>query len=241
MLITQLQSLGLNKAEVSIYMYVLEHGAVTPPQIARGTGIARTNTYHVLRSLEALQLIQPVSLGKRQAYIPKDPAAFYEAIEKKKRVIDEILPELRGLHAAQTHKPKIQYYDGDEEIKHAYWSSLDAPEVYAIGSTHSLEQAFPKLYTEYVSELKRRNIVFHDIVTDSSRVNAAPYMAGIMKGLYEVRYLPKKHKDIPTDMLIWNDCVAHITLEKPYFATVITSRLIAETMKTVFSTVWEML
>ena len=64
-------------------------------------------------------------------------------------------------------------------------------------------------------------------------------MKALLKGLYDVKYLPEKHGDIPTDLLIWNDSIAHITLEEPFFATVITNPLLARTMRTLFQTLWE--
>lgn len=240
-LVDELHYLGLNKTEARVYLYLLENGTASPTQIAKGAGILRTNSYHVIQSLLAQHLIQATPSGKRQAYSASDPESFYQAIETKKQAITRVLPDLRGLYTTQKHKPKIQFYEGIEQIIQVYSRSLEAKEIFAIGSTNTLGKVLPDFYKRYVSLVKEKNIFFRDLLTSASQKTTGPYMKSILKGMYEVKYLPKKHEDIPTDLLIWNHSIAHITLEEPYFATVITSPLLARTMRTVFWTLWEAL
>lgn len=241
MLHDAIRSLGLNKNEVEVYLFLLENGLSTPSHIAKGTGILRTNSYHILQSLEAQGLIQRQSQGKRAAYLARDPEAFYHTIETKRETVARILPDLRGLYTIQKNKPKIQFYDGLEQVKEVYTRSLKAKEVYAIGSTKALSEKLQTLYTWYVRQVKERNIVFHDLLTHASKEDSGPFMQSVLKGLYDMKYLPAKYGDIPTDLLIWEDCIAHIALEEPIFATVITSPLLARTMRTLFQVIHERL
>lgn len=240
-LLEELRQLGLNKTEAATYLFLLENGASSPAQIAKGTGILRTNSYHIIQSLLAQNLIQATPAGKRQAYIARDPEALYQSIETKKQAITRILPDLRGLYTTQKHKPKIQFYDGLEQLKEVYWRSLEAKEVFAIGSTNTLDAVLPDVYRRYIQAVHDRGIFFHDLLTNPSQSKTGPYMKNKLKGMYEVKYLPKQHQDLPTDLLIWNDSIAHVTLEAPYFATVITSPLLAQTMRSLFWTIWERL
>ncbi len=233
----QLKRIGLSKSESSVYLFLLEQGVSTPAQIAHGTGILRTNCYHVLENLMSHGLIREQIVGtKRKAYLASDPESLYQSIEQKREVISQILPDLRGLYTTQKNKPKIEFYDGIEQVKEAYWRTLEGKELFAIGSPKSLDRVFPSFYPEYVRELKARNIVFHDIVTQESKEWGGPEMLK-MKGLYDVAYLPAKYKDNPTDMLIWDDHVLIVALEEPFFATVVTNPLIAKTMRMIFSAV----
>ena len=120
----QLKALGLNRTETRIYLYLLEQGLSTPPQIARGTGITRTNCYNILESLKEKDLIAEQTQGKRKAYLARDPEALVRSLERKKEIINEILPQLRGLYTTQKNKPKIKFYDGVEQIKEIYRQSL---------------------------------------------------------------------------------------------------------------------
>ncbi|MBP6944690.1 hypothetical protein KBD61_06290 [Patescibacteria group bacterium] len=241
MLTDSLHSLGLTKTEAAVYLFLLESGVSTPAHIAKGTGILRTNAYHVLQSLEAQDLIEPQTVGKRQSYLARDPQALFHTIEAKREAITRILPDLRGLYSTQKNKPKIQFYDGREQVKQVYLRSLEGKEIFATGSIKSLDKNFDTFFRDYVKEVKKRNIIIHDLPTHASREETGPFTQSVLKGLYDPKYLPAKHDDLPTDLLIWNDCIAHITLEEPFFATVITSPLLAKTMRTLLQILHERL
>ncbi|MBM3204364.1 hypothetical protein FJZ48_00035 [Candidatus Uhrbacteria bacterium] len=237
-----LRAIGLTKTEAAVYLYLLENGVSTPPQIAKGTGILRTNGYHILQTLEHKGLIRPeAGRGKRIAYFASDPEALFRSIEVQREAVSRMLPDLRALYTTQEHKPKIRFYDGLEQVKEVYWLSLEAREIFGIGSTKTLNEVMSDYFKKYVAEAKKRNIIFHDILTSDSKEKSGPFMRETLKGLYDEKYLPEKFDDISTDMLIWNDHTALITLQEPYFATVITSPLIAKTMKTLFYVMQERL
>ncbi len=239
MLQDDLHTLGLSKTEVSVYLFLLENGVSTPAQIAKGAGILRTNGYHILQSLQAQGLIEPQTKGKRQSYLARDPEALFRNIDNKREAISRILPDLRGLYTTQKNKPKIQFYDGREQIKEVYLRSLEAKEIYATGSIKTLDKALGTFFRSYTLEVKKRGIMIHDLPTHASRDETGPFTQSVLKGLYDAKYLPAKHDDVPTDMLVWNDCIAHITLEEPFFATVITSPLLAKTMRTLLQIIHE--
>src|SRR5688500_528889 len=108
----ELKQLGLHKSEIRVYLYLLEAGVSTPPQIAKGTSIARTNCYHILKELEDKGLIQQQASGKRKAYLARDPESIVAALEKKREAASRVVPELRELYTAQKNKPKIRFFKG---------------------------------------------------------------------------------------------------------------------------------
>lgn len=50
--------------------------------------------------------------------------------------------------------------------------------------------------------------------------------------------MPKKPESIKSQILIWNDNVAHIAFEQPYFGTIIKRPGIALAMRTLFEMAW---
>src|SRR3989344_5354407 len=54
---SSLKLMGLNGSQIKVYLYLLAEGLSTPPQISKGTGIARTNCYNILRELDDMDLI----------------------------------------------------------------------------------------------------------------------------------------------------------------------------------------
>lgn len=235
----QLKNFGLSKSESAVYLYLLEHGLSSPPQISKGTTIAVTNCYHILQSLKELNLIAEQSKGKRKAYLPQDPDALVHMAELKKKAAEGLANDLRGIFSLQKNKPKIKYYEGLEQVKKIYLETLSAKKIYGLGSTKMLSDLAPELYNYYLKQLKNKDIVFHDILTAASRAKGAPEMKDALKVLYDAKFLPNEYGDQPTDMLIWDDNIALITLEEPIFGTVITSPLIAKTFGIMFDVMWK--
>lgn len=236
---TQLKGFGLHKSEIAVYLYLLEFGLSTPPQIAKGTKIARTNCYNVLLELKNKGLIQEQEKGKRHAYIANDPESLLHSLELKKNALEKVIPDIRLLYSSGKNKPKIKFYEGIEQIKEVFLQTLSAREVYGIGSTKAMSDLMPEFFIFYNLKLKEKGIMFHDILTSNSKLKGAPEQMATLKGLDEIKFLPNKFKEQPTDILIWDESIALINLGNPIFGTVITSPMLAQTFKVIFQVMWE--
>ena len=120
----QLRKAGLSKSESRVYLYVLENGLSSPPQIAKGTGIARTNTYHILKSLKEKEVIEVQTKGARQVFVATDPSAIVRNIEERKVAMESVLPDLRALYTTQKNKPKVRFFNGWDEVEQVYRETL---------------------------------------------------------------------------------------------------------------------
>jgi sugar-specific transcriptional regulator TrmB len=236
-----LQAIGLHKTESAVYLYILENGLSSPPQIAKGAGLQRTNCYHILLSLKEKGLIEIQEKGKRQAYLASDPEALVRALDKKREAATNLLPDLRALYTTQKNKPKIRFYEGLDQVKEIYWQSLQSKEIFAIGSTKQLTDLDESFLQKYFFEIKKREIFFHDLLSESSKFVTDSAAIPIIKGMYEYKYLPKKYQDPPTDILIWDNHLALINLHEPIFGTILTNSMLADTVKMIFKILWEKL
>ena len=63
----------------------------------------------------------------------------------------------------------------------------------------------------------------------------------IRGALHTIKELGVEPKRVPTDLLIWNDHLALIGLEKPTFGSIITNANLVRTFKTIFELLWEKL
>ena len=236
-----LEAVGLTDTEIRLYLYLLENGLSTPPQIAKGTKMLRPNGYDVLRRLQEKGLIEEHKKGKRHAYTASDPVALVQAWERKKELLQQILPDLRALYTTQKNNPKIQFFDGLEQVKRIYDQTLSAQEVFGIASTGQLFATDPTFFKRYIQQLKKHNIVFHDILTHISLETAAPQMKDVLRGLYEMKFLPEEYKDVPVDILLWDDHIALIAVSEPIFGTVLTHAPINKLFRILFELVWKQL
>lgn len=226
-----LKTLGLRPAEIRVYLYMLVHGLSTPPQIACGTEIARSNCYHHLRQLRDKGLLSEQHRGKRIAYVASDPEALVAGIEHQRQAAKRLLPDLRALYAKQKNKPVIRFYDGWEQVKQIYLLALQAKkkEIHGMGSTELLATINDAFSRSFIKELRSRNIFLYDILPVSSRSGTAEWSKSILKGYYDAKFLPDQYADLGTSLLLWDDHLALISLTEPIFGTLITNASLAST------------
>lgn len=236
-----LKEFGLKKSEIAVYCYLLEHNHATPTQIAKGTGILRTNCYHVLSGLVESGLIREEVGGTgRKMYFANDPESLLRATQKRAAAIERVIPDIRAMFSEKTNKPSVRFYDGKKEIQEIYRASLDAGEVFAVGSTARLQEVMPEFLPWYFAQLKKRRVALYDIVSASSRLITRD-VARVALTDYAPKFLPERYKDLPTDILVWDDNVALITLEEPYFGTVLHNAPLAQTMRMILGLLGERL
>lgn len=233
---------GLLESEITVYLYLLEHGISSPPQIAKGTKIARPNLYGTLRSLKDKALVAEQKNGKRNVYLATDPSILVQLLTARATAMEQILPDLRGLYAAQTNKPVIKYYEGTEHVKEIFHEMLEATSVYGVASTKKLYDALGwDFFKTYIAKMKERGIVLHDILTEDSSQTSAQTPIELLKGLYNARILPKGTENLAVDILVWDDKVALISTETPVFGTLIKNQAIASVLKIMFNLSWKQL
>ncbi len=80
----------------------------------------------------------------------------------------------------------------------------------------------------------------YDILTNASQ-DIVRTTKSMMRGLYDPRLLPARCSDVPTDMLLWDDHIALITLTEPIFGTVLSNGVMAQTFRTMYEIMWEAL
>lgn len=239
----ELKNLHLTPNEIKIYLFLVEYGVASSPKISRATKIARTNTYHVLDRLIQKGLIDHNLKGKRKVYYAKDPESLYESVDEAKKAVGNILPALKGLYHKHENKPQITYYEGLKEIQVLYNMALDVKDfkIFAIGSTQTLSVIMQDyIENHFVPELKKRNIIFHDILESRSEKYSQEVYKKILNSFYDTRIIGRKH-EIYTDILIWDDMIALVSLKEPFFGTVIRNTYISQTFKTLYNIIWNAL
>ncbi len=232
-IIEQLHDIGLKQNEAEIYLFLLENGLSTPPQIAKATSIARTNCYNILKSLLEKDVVNEQMKGKKKIYTARDPKSLKLNLERKMESINRLLPDLEALHKTQKNKPLFRFYDGFDELRFIYEQSLEAQEIYSIASIEGLHRLDSQFFEEYNKKCTRKNIRFHDILTAGSR-KSAEIIENIQDKNHTIQFLPPEYSENITEMLMWDDNIALISLETPIFGTIITSKPLANTLRTIF-------
>lgn len=242
-----LEQAGLNKNEAQVYQLVLEHGEITPPQVAEITGITRQNAYAVLKSLMQKELVEEIERKKKLAYKPLPPEAIASYTEKKTReaemaekAILSALPEFQSLFNLTSTKPGISYFEGIEGIQKIYEDTLRVGEpIYAFLSPQEVD---PRLRIwldrNYARRRKAANIPAQVIVSQESKYSQ--YTDEDKDNLRETKIVKSSLFPINIEINIYGNKVAFINFhEKEKLAGfVVEGKLIAEAMRSIFQICW---
>lgn len=234
----KLQQLGLNTSEIVVYLDLLENGLSSPPLISRRTNITRTNCYNVLGELVNRDLIVEQVVEGRKAYLPRDPEALLLGLERKKEIVTDLLPQLRGLYTTHKNKPKIKFYDGLGQMEQIFLASLNAKTIYgfvSMGKLFHVKQFGPS-YMTALRDLKIEFLNLAPLPTEGTPDKRPEYG---LDDNYKERYLPNGFTPFPTETLIWGDNIAMLNMEDPAFGTVITNKAITDTFRSMHAAMWK--
>lgn len=238
-----LKDIGFTPNEIKVYFYVLEKGASTPPQISKGISMPRSNIHYILTNLVEKDVLKKQVKGKRFVYIPNDPSITLLLADRRRKIMEEIVPDLQALYKNSTNKPVIKFYDGILEISQIFEDIIFMREKKLIAFA-SIKKLFSKMPLSFPIKIQRaikqKEIFFQEILTldskkdaEEAKINMSPY--------YDYKILSEKYPDFPTDILVWDDSLALITLSEPEFGVVLTNKSLADTYRTHFKIMWNSL
>lgn len=212
----QLKNLGLNSSECSVYLFLLQNGSTTPPEVSQGTGISRTNCYHLFESLIEKQLIEERPDGKRKVYVARHPSAVLDMLKKQQSAAELLLPDLEALYTPHKNKPQISYLAGWDEIRKIFYEALEATRVTILGDLKPIEAATGMLLPYFKEEVAKKGIQYTEkSIKQVSQGTGDNLGSGISSDTACV--------------VIWGDTTAFITATEPAFATVMRNKAISET------------
>lgn len=93
---TILRKAGLTESQAKGYLALIEHGELTPVELAEKAGESRTNGYMICEKLEQLGLATKKD-GKKAVYAPGAPAQLKRLVIEQQRRLKNASEELNGL------------------------------------------------------------------------------------------------------------------------------------------------
>lgn len=112
-----LVNFGLHEKEAKTYLALLELGSSTIKPLADKAVVKRTSIYNFIDRLLELGLITQIKIHNRMHYTAVSPERLLEMEKERLRNIQNTLPEFLSVFNSLTTKPKIQYFEGPEQMK----------------------------------------------------------------------------------------------------------------------------
>lgn len=229
-----LEGIGLSKQASETYLSLLEHGKSGVSEIARNTGLHRTQVYRLLPGLVDSGFALPVVEGKRTSYLPSSPSKINEAYEERQRTYQGAVLQLEEKYRNLERKTNVVFRKGVEGIRDSYRDIATTLEpggvFYRISSEVDVERInehyIPK---DYKPERDRKGIGRLIIMSEKTATKKRPKLER------ETRVISSDMDDFDDDVIftIYGDKVSFVDFNTET-SVVIESKEIAEFQKKVF-------
>lgn len=235
--ISILKKIGLQEAEINVYLTLLKKGPSLAGSIAKESKLNRTHIYDTLNKLIDKGFVSYVIKNNRKYFQATSPERIKEYIKEIEEDIDKIIPELINLEKFPKEKLNLELYEGKEGIKTILNDILkNAKEYFALGSPGKgleiLHYYIEQFHRERLKKKIKIKIIYNDDKHGRKRGREVSKLP-----LIEVRYMEKSH---PATTYIYNDKIAIIlwVKEKP-FAILIDNKEITDSFREYFNLLWK--
>lgn len=229
----QLEDLGLSKNEAVIYMALVKLGKATVKEIAKATGMHRTNIYDILEKLKEKGLVSYFKEKNIQYFIASHPRNLESFLKEKLDLLHNILPKLIEIYNIKEEEVIVEIFKGKQGMKSAFRDilrSLNKGGVfygYSVGG--QLREYLPIFSNQFQAEMKRKKIKYYGIYVEGTKKPAV---------YTEIRYVPKEMAS-PVAIFLYSDKV-FINIWKPtLIGIIIRSKEVFNTYKKHFNLLWK--
>ena len=243
-----LQQLGLSAGESAIYSVLLERGPLTARQLAKHAVSTRTNTYHLLKNLEAKHLVFSDGSGPRRVYQPESPLELERIFKEREQQLksaesalrgslDGMLSEFRLSHRS----PGVYRFEGKGGLMKVYNDLIrDGADVCSIQDRRKLRD-FLGEYNEHWLALRRKRKIRNRIITTKLQ-GIKEISADDRRDLREVKYIDEPTFSFDIDLKVTEEKVVLTTFrEDSAVGIIIADKDIASNFGQLFEYLWKRL
>lgn len=175
-----LEQLGLTKAEIQVYLALLELGSAATGKIVAKSKASSSKIYEILDKLIDKGLVSYVVVSGVKHFEAAPPERILEYVSEKEKVLEKqkqelqhILPELKLKQTLSKYKSEATLYKGMKGLHNAFYSALDLlnkkDEMLVIGIPQRSPQV-NRFFVSFNKERARRGIrsrqIFNEIAKD---------------------------------------------------------------------------
>ncbi len=236
-----LNQLGLSPIESSLYEALVSGGVMTISDLAKTAQLYRPQVYKYLPKLIEKQLVIESRHGRRVVYSAESPRQLEKLVDSIHRDVMDQLPGIMAIYNTNTHKPTVQYFDGEQGIRRVYEdlvaSLKKGDSFYRYESPRNYKATRKYIPEEYKIRFRDKAEVDRYIITNEVTKQHKSQRLGRW-----IKYVPTKYDlfDYDISQLIYGNKVAFIDF-RSRTATVIESPIFVEFQKKLFKLLFEKL
>ncbi|MDQ1283768.1 MAG: HTH-type transcriptional regulator, sugar sensing transcriptional regulator [Patescibacteria group bacterium] len=230
-----LKHLGLNEKQAKVYVALLQMGSGSVPAISIKAGTKRPTTYLLLEELRMKGLVTLLPKKVKAIYTAQSPQRLLEEHEEKQEIIQQNLPELMAIYNSQKEKPKVVYYQGEENVAKLWDEIFKEKEILFYGSIGRITPGVLRQVNKYLNVVKKEKVLIREILQgDEKSIEFAKTNASEN---HQFKIAPNERM-LPTDNVIFGNKVGIISYKDTPMAVVIESGDVVATYRSMFEMVW---
>lgn len=236
-----LKKAGLTESQAKGYLALIEHGALTPTELADKTGEARTNGYAVAEKLVNIGLARKVE-GSKTTIEAENPTKIRSLINARqqqlKAVGDEltgVLPTMLSRFRLTSDQPGVLTVEGVDALKLVYDEIIAAKQDVLIFPS-PFDHDNPEISSLIKQQIERQR----KAGVKSLALIREPEFEQIKKqedGLLSVKKLPAG-VEFDAQIMVFGNNVVSTVFRHGIVSTIISSPETATTLRSVFFALW---
>lgn len=234
-----LRSLGLLESDIKTYLAALQHGPQTVIDLSKQTKLSRQATYVAIEAMTERGLMASVLRGKKRYYSAEDPEKLLAYAKRREQVmeaqikdLEDSLPELKLQLGGE--RPLVRMFEGKDGLR-AYLSDVESSHPKEIDEIADLEAVNAALGAEDLGPIRKHHA--------KNQTKVRGLYTGIPRGEkpsnVERYSIPGHPSGLHTDIAIYGDKIALVTLEGKMFTVLIESPALARTLRHLFELAFE--
>ena len=228
---------GWNKKEIEVYLYLIQYGVSSASEIAKHLAYPKSTVNFLAESLWKKWFLNK-SMRTNTHYYEADllilENILHAQTQERQKFLDEVLPTLREMNKNVQTKPKISFFDGEENCKNAYLELLEIQGWFYEFWAHSdLADAFG---TDFMDTFIRERVargIFCDALWNANEVEKTLKEKDTDE-LRSISIFDSSFGSIYSSIAIYDEKVLVLNLRWVYTGVRIHNRELAETLKTIF-------
>ncbi len=236
-----LEALGLNGRQSSVYLALLRLGPAGAIEIAKRTKLKHPTVYDVLDVLKERALVSEALVNGRKLFTAESPEAFRLAEEQRQTALSRMLPELLRMYQNGAHRPGVRCFYGVEahQAVHRELLSCRSREYFYFGQASvSLKRSGLEYEQEYFRQRLARGIRSNAIrVRESER--EPEFMRGSPENLRRVRYITRPFSAEIADLYLYDEKVLIYSTQKEDYAVLIESIDLFTLLRNIWDIIWD--
>ena len=241
-----LENIGLNRAEIKVYLALLEIGVVTTGPLVKKSGIPSSNIYNVLKDLVDKGLVSYKITANKKYFEASDPKRLLDFVKERKDKLDleeeklkSLIPHLIIKQTMSEKKQETNIYGGIKGIKTALEYVLKILEkgdtFYVLGAPKIGNERMNAFFEDFHKRRVKKSINYCVIYNSDAK------KYGERRKNFPLTKVKYFEKDINTPSVFWvyNEYVAIVVFSEEPIALVIKNNQIAKSFLEYFKISWK--